>query len=102
MLWTMLRWNLGNTSAIAAFCLLPIITFGDANSNDRQSNDRQSNDRQSTDITPFAKLQSANFELTAPLLRMNALAITPSMAPMASTADDRHLNVEPALFKELD
>lgn len=64
MLWTMLRWNLGNTSAIAAFCLLPIITFGDANFNDRQP----------TEVTPFAKLQNGNIELTA--FAQNACATT--------------------------
>ena len=81
MLWTMLRWNLGNTSAIAAFCLLPIITFGDANFNDRQP----------TEVTPFAKLQNGNIELTA--FAQNACANhTPSRAP--SNADDRRLDAD--------
>ncbi len=30
MLWMALRWNLGNTLPIAAFCLLSIITIGEA------------------------------------------------------------------------
>jgi hypothetical protein len=30
MLWMTLRWNLGNTLPIAAFCLLSIITIGEA------------------------------------------------------------------------
>ena len=30
MLWKALRWNLGNTLPIAAFCLLTIITIGGA------------------------------------------------------------------------
>jgi hypothetical protein len=70
MLWTTLQWNWGNTSAIAALCLLPIITFGVANPYVKQS----------TDIIPFAKLQNGNFELPASLAqsecRTNDDAIT--------------------------
>jgi hypothetical protein len=29
MLWTSLRWNLGNTLPLAAFCLLSIIAIGE-------------------------------------------------------------------------
>jgi hypothetical protein len=73
MLWNSLRWNLGNTSAIAAFCLLPIVTFADAGSNDRQH----------ADVAMFAKLQNDNAELAAALPVLNVLTIMP---PAASPA----------------
>ena len=36
MLWTTLRWNWGNTLAVAAFCLLPIIGFAEGGFSDKE------------------------------------------------------------------
>jgi len=80
-MWTTLRWNCGNTSAIVAFCLLPIITFGDGNLNDRQS----------VDIRPISELQSDNFGMH------KVMTVTPPNISMASNADNRPLSTDSAL-----
>jgi hypothetical protein len=53
MLWTTLRWNWGNTLAIGAFCLLPLIGLAGDGAN-RPSH-----------AAPVAALQRGNLELIA-------------------------------------
>jgi len=91
MLWTSLRWNLGNTSAIVAFCLLPIVTFADAGSSDRQP----------AVVAAWAKLQNDNAELTAALPVINLLTIMPAAASPACGANDRCCDAEVTLPKYL-
>jgi hypothetical protein len=89
MLWKSLRWNLGNTSAIAAFCLLPLVTFADAGSSDRPP----------ADVAMFAKLQNDDAELAAALPVLNVLTIMPPAASPASGTNDRRRDAETTLPK---
>jgi hypothetical protein len=55
MLWTTLRWNSGNTAAVAAFCLLPVIGFANGSFSDRVA----------PGPAPIVELQVRDFKLTA-------------------------------------
>ena len=91
MLWKSLRWNLGNTSAIAAFCLLPLVTFADARSSDRQP----------ADGATFLKLQNDNAELEAALPVLNVVTIMLPAASPTSGVNDRCRDAEATLPKWL-
>jgi len=55
MLWTTLRWNWGNTLAVAAFCLLPMIGFVNAGFSDKMS----------TGTAPSVELRHCGLQLAA-------------------------------------
>ncbi len=90
MLWNSLRWNLGNTSAIAAFCLLPIVTFAIAGSSGGQP----------ADVATFAKLQNGGAELGSALPVLSEPSIMRPAASGALGMNDRACDAE-SRFKRL-
>lgn len=55
MLWTTLRWNWGNTLAVAAFCLLPVIGLVEGGLSDKMS----------AGTAPSVELQSCGLKVAA-------------------------------------
>jgi hypothetical protein len=67
MLWTSLRWNLGNTLPLAAFCLLSILAIGEGWTT------------APTDASPAPAVQSSTIAAFPADLRSPAAAITLSI-----------------------